>query len=698
MQPMKARMNSATTRVKQLDDDLKKLTEGRAPGAFPLFEAVRQRLGSKAEQLGRLIEVKPEAERWWPALELFLGEHRWTVIAPEGVDYMAALDTFRRVTPGRDGESLLNPAEAKRLRTKPLEDSLFSKVEIAHPLARSYAAHLLGDVKCVETPDELDACSAARAITPDAMLKDAPARRRLKTGATVELTLGSEGLARMRAAKQSERNETHAEAESLKRQLADVNAWLEAGRNQGLGDSRLPDRSAELPQLPALERELDSLRETIALLSTPERAARQEQLRDLEKRDAEARNAVAVLGERRRRFETETAALRDSLARAEEDARSEQLNTEESRVALRRRFSGILDGEIAARRDDFRRQHAKWPECFGALADAMKSAGEIAVEAKQRRNSERLMLSTARDSQGNLRHPEYQHDLSCEDESNEPWALRLRDLEQTKLEESRLLAADRRTEWERRLEDNVLNELNRRISGATATVRLLERYLSQPVGKFRYRISQRKDTAGFGAIWALLNSGLEATDPLTAAIRDAEAKNAKEELMRALDADAADERGRRLLDYRNYHRYDIEVVPSDKPDAPPISLTRSGRNLSGGESQAPFFISMLAAFRRVYDRGDRASSRSQQLGLVVMDEAFSKLSGDGIEDCLALAKTFQLQLVMAFPPERLGVMVPHAQTVVMCQKNVQRDREGYVTGITNVPMLATMAEALEALE
>ena len=143
--------------------------------------------------------------------------------------------------------------------------------------------------------------------------------------------------------------------------------------------------------------------------------------------------------------------------------------------------------------------------------------------------------------------------------------------------------------------------------------------------------------------------------------------------------------------------YDLEMVPADKLDAPPISLGRSGRNLSGGENQAPFFISMLAAFRRVYDRGDRNSTRSQQLGLVIMDEAFSKLSGDGIEDCLALARSFQLQLVMAFPPERLGVMVPHAETVVMCQKEVERDAEGYVTSITNIPLLTTMAEAMEAL-
>ena len=698
VRPLKNEIEGLEKRLRQLAEDWENLSKGQAPGSFPLFTAMRQKLGNRAEQLGRLIEVKPEAERWWPALELFLGRNRWVLVVDKPADYREALDILRKTPPGREPESLLNPAEVRQLRNTVRENSLFSKVEVTHPIARAYVEQLLGDVQCVETLEELEKTEAGRAITPEGIFKQVPLRRRLKPANTVELTLGREGLERMRAAKQKEQNETRQELDSLKQRLGDVSTWLDTGRKGGLADTSLPDHAGELSQLPEKETELGRVRATIDLLQTPKRAARQKQLEELEKQHKQALEQIGMLRDRNNGFELKAKPLRESLARAEQEVRDGRLEVEASRVELSKGVSGVLEKELTQLRDRFRTDHPRWNDCFAALYSEAKDAGIKATAAQAQRKSEREKLAQARDEHGNPSHPEYQHDFNIEDESNEAWDNRLRVLETIELQKSRELAADRKKDWERRLEENVLNELNRRIEGAKNTIRLLDRYLSQPVGKFRYRLSQRKDTAGYGPVWQLLDSGLEASDPLMAAIKDKEVQRAKEELMEAVNApDKGDDRARRLLDYRNYHHYDLEMVPADKPDAPPISLGRSGRNLSGGENQAPFFISMLAAFRRVYDRGDRSSTRSQQLGLVVMDEAFSKLSGDGIEDCLALARSFQLQLIMAFPPERLGVMVPHAQTVIMCQKEVVRDKEGYVTRIDNIPLLTTMAEALDAL-
>jgi len=698
LQPLGEEIRAAESRLRQLAADLENLAKGQTPGAFPLFQAIRQKLGGRVEQLGRLIEVKPEAARWWPALELFLGRNRWVIVVENTADYREALEILRRTPPGREPESLLNPAEVRQLRGEARADSLFSKVEVSHGVARAYVEHLLGDVQCVANVEEIENCAAGRAITPEGIFKQAPLRRRLRPAESVPLTLGREGLKRMEATIHKEQLEKRVACDALKQRLADVQTWLDTGRKGELADATLPDRAGELPQLPEREAELGRVRETINLLSTPERTARQQRLNELEKQQRDALGRVAVLGERNGKFELTTRPEREGLARAEEDVRDGRLEVEADRIELGRHFTGLLNAELTRQRDALRAEFPKWTECFEQTLFRANAAGQRANDARHHRDKERDHLANARDTQGHLRHPEYQHEFSATDPSNEAWAARLRVLDEVELAKSRQLAADRQRDWERRLEENVLNELNRRVTDAQNTVRLLDRYLSQPIGKFRYRISQRRDTQGYGAIWRLLDTGLEATDPLAAAIQEGEIQRAKEELMRAVDApDQSDDRARRLLDYRNYHHYDLEMVPADKPDAPAISLGRSGRNLSGGENQAPFFISMLAAFRRVYDRGDRSSVRSQQLGLVVMDEAFSKLSGDGIEDCLALAKTFQLQLVMAFPPERLGVMVPHAQTVVMCQKNVERDEKGYVTRIDNLPLLTTMTEALEAL-
>ncbi len=695
-QPLEAEIRTSEARLRQLAADLENLKDGQTPGAFPLFQAIRQKLGSRVEQLGRLIEVKPEAERWWPALELFLGRNRWVIVVENSADYREALEILRR-TPSQ--ESLLNPAEVRQLRGETRADSLFSKVEVAHPVARAYVEHLLGDVQCVATDEELENCAAGRAITPEGNFKQVPLRRRLKPAESVPLTLGREGLKRMEAAIRKEQLDKRAACDSLKQRLGDVQTWLDTGRKGELSDATLPDRAGELPQLSERETELRVVRETISLLSTPEREARQTKLKGLEDQKTEFDRRVGSLLLSQSGFDLRTKPHREAVEAADQEIETTRLNVEASHVELGRRFSGLLNAELARQRDELRAEFTKWTECFEQALARANAASQRASDARHQRDTERERLATTRDAQGQLRHPEYQHEFSITDDSNEAWAARLRVLDEVELAKSRQLAADRQRDWERRLEENVLNELNRRVTDAQNTVRLLDRYLSQPIGKFRYRISQRRDTQGYGAIWRLLDSGFEATDEIAKAIQEGEVQRAKDELMRAVDApEQGDERARRLLDYRNYHHYDLEMVPADRPDAPPISMSRSGRNLSGGENQAPFFISMLAAFRRVYDRGDRSSVRSQQLGLVVMDEAFSKLSGDGIEDCLALAKAFQLQLVMAFPPERLGVMVPHAQTVVMClPKEEERDSAHYVTKITNRAHLTTMAEALEAL-
>ena len=693
LKPLHGDIEATDKRLRQLAADLESLDQKRTPGSFPVFEAIQGKLGGRANQLCRLIEVKPEAERWWPALELYLGRNRWAIIVPQK-DYAEALNILKRTPPGREPESLVNPAEALLLPIrKPIPpNSLASKIEVENDIARAFAHYLLGEVACVETVEELDTCQANRAITVDGIFKQIPTRRRLKPAGEVALTLGQEGIARMRRIREREQVEIRAQNNALKQRLHDVYAWLDTGHKGGLSDPALPDRSAELPRLPKLQNEFGVTCETIKLLTTPEREERLKKLSEHEQHQRLLQEKVGALKKSMENYSLRAKPHEEGVEAAAQKLKSAEMARTESRVKLPH---GILDGELNDLLHSALAEFSKWEDRLDAAYKRESEAKKLAAEAYVSRNNERLALATARDDHGHIRHPEYQSDFPLEDDSNEAWSSRLQLLETVELAKSRTLAAERRRDWERRLQEGVLDRLNEKLQDADRTIRQLRQYLDRRVGRHIYRISQRRDSA-FNVLWHLLDTGLAPTDPLVQGIKSEEIEQAKRELMNAVEAmEKGDERAKRLLDYRFYNRYDLEMLNAEQMDAPTISLGRSGRSLSGGENQAPFFISMLAAFRRVYDLG---SHRNEHLGLVVMDEAFSKLSGDGVEDCLDLARNFQLQLVMAFPIDRLGVMAPYADTVVVCRKEEQRARDGYVIRVDNIPIVLQPDQVMEALE
>lgn len=679
-------------RLQQLATDLETLDRNEELGGCPVFRAVREKLGDGVRQLGRLIEVREEADRWWPALELMLGARR-LVIVVDRENYREALEIVRRTAPGREPESLLNPSEAERMNVSVRAGSLAEKIEVEDPVARRYVESLLGEVIGVETVEELDACPAGRAMTPEGIFKQVPLRRRLMPAGDVPLTLGVRGRERLRVAREREQIEVRREYDRLELLAGDFNAWLDGGKVAGLG-ARPSEGSADGGELANLQAEWRSQGATIELLATPERDERLAQLKEHEGNQRELDRKLGALKRGLEQFLRTEKKHEDDARMAGE--KCDELDAE--LVQLRALLPPSVTAErIEAAAEAVSASDAGWTARIARAAERASSAEARVETARLRReNARRVLIESAHLLEPAKRHPQYRTDFDVDDEDNSRWSKRLEELEQIELPKYTGLAEDRRKDWENRLRESVLDRLKERLDKAENDIALLRKYLSHSVGRYRYSVTQRRDPA-FQSIWSLLDTGFEPTDELLAGTAVTDSREALDELMRAVDASGGeiDERARRLLDYRHYHHYDIEMLLKDDPQAPAISLSRSMRSLSGGENQAPFFISMLAAFRRVYDLG---SERTRHLGLVVMDEAFSKLSGDGVEDCLELARNFQLQLVMAFPIDRLGVMAPYADTVIICRKEEERDRNGVITRIDNVPQRITPAEAMESLD
>ncbi|MBS3938985.1 MAG: AAA family ATPase [Peptococcaceae bacterium] len=135
--------------------------------------------------------------------------------------------------------------------------------------------------------------------------------------------------------------------------------------------------------------------------------------------------------------------------------------------------------------------------------------------------------------------------------------------------------------------------------------------------------------------------------------RSATLKTLFDKLIRG-DADTQDE----FTDYRRYLDFDIIVYSHGSR----YSFSNVLREKSGGETQTPFYIIILAAFNQLY-------SNNKTMRLVVFDEAFNKMDEQRIKTSLRLIKKLNLQLIAAVPDEKLQHMAAEVTTTLVVTRD-----------------------------
>ncbi len=112
-------------------------------------------------------------------------------------------------------------------------------------------------------------------------------------------------------------------------------------------------------------------------------------------------------------------------------------------------------------------------------------------------------------------------------------------------------------------------------------------------------------------------------------------------------------------DYRNYMDYDIKVTDLRSNDYYLYSKVSSEK--SGGEIQTPFYITVAASFKQMYESGIDSS----KAGLIMIDEAFNNMDDQRIESIMKFMKKLQLQIIISCPTERLQYISQNATTNIL---------------------------------
>lgn len=111
-------------------------------------------------------------------------------------------------------------------------------------------------------------------------------------------------------------------------------------------------------------------------------------------------------------------------------------------------------------------------------------------------------------------------------------------------------------------------------------------------------------------------------------------------------------------DYRTFLDYDIKIYHDNGEIS---TYSKVCREKSGGETQTPFYVAIVAAFVQMY----RAKTNHDSIRLMMFDEAFNRMDSDRVENSLVFIRDLGMQAIIAAPTDKCEYIAPHLPTTLL---------------------------------
>ena len=652
------RLSKLRSELGALRDEVNALKEGLPPGSSPLLGALNNGLlafGKEppAQHLRSLCEVKDE--RWRPAIEVAFRQKFAVVVAPERYDQAERIYHELRAEPGTRRESLINPAKALRLPGKVLPGSLAEKIEASHPVAAAIVAHLFGHLICCERREQLREHEFG--ILPDGFMARGAFVERVRHYDDLPF-VGQRGLAQQRAWKEQQ----IAERDTEERRLEPVERMGGEVRREWNAHFETPvslyKQLAEISQIPSLEAELA---DNIAKLRNIDRDKFDELEQQREKLAAELRTWEA---EQRQLLENQK---HKDVKRVEHALIDSVEQVRRARAAFDT-VSGERDYSVwLPRLEELRTEmQAQFP----ALDILAKRFTDRAADARHDADVTRTELLGAR-RLFVQRFPKFD-DLPIEAADNTACDRILSKIEGAEIPGYEQKAKDERAKWEHLFRTQVLEKLRAALAEVKNVISLLNTSLNKSIGNSRYFIHHEANP-DYRIYHRMLSDLTGLGTDLFSSISDHQLRDTIAHFLKTLVEAPDGIEAARLLDYRHYYEYDmlVEDVSAPPEQRRKISVDKQSGKFSGGENQSPYFIAILASYLRAYRRHDRYRD-APTLSLVPIDEAFSKLSGERISDCIKALGDLDLQGVFSMSTGNIPYAFEQCDHLLVVSKEERR--------------------------
>lgn len=232
-----------------------------------------------------------------------------------------------------------------------------------------------------------------------------------------------------------------------------------------------------------------------------------------------------------------------------------------------------------------------------------------------------------------------------------------RDIANAKLDEAKNKLEVASTKLRNAFLHDFIAELKENIEKAKEEIDVINRELKKiPFGIdfYQFKMEERPDRKIFFDICSNLESYIKDPDFFNPQKVSQEKFNADvQRFLADILQQGSDEM--EYSDYRNYFVYDMSIRRKTGEE---MNLSQKQGSASGGEKQTPYFIILAASLMQFYPK-DKNCAR-----LAFIDEAFSALSKERIEQMVRFLEENHFQVFYAAPPEKIDSIGSHIDNTV----------------------------------
>ncbi len=607
------------------------------------YEKTRELISEELKKLNIVTDVKFFVElisevkdkKWRKAIETFLGDKRFNII----VDPKCTAQAMKIINdnPVHKGKVIIAD---KLEETDVVAGSAAEQLEIINPSARMYANYLLNGIHLCESVEELHEYPKG-GIMINGMLAKGYAVGKMDIERT-KLFIGQDAIKQ--------------QLEALEKEIEDLKSSIQKKDEE---NDRIRKEIEELEEnsLKQDDYDFDAVNE-VAVVKEKLRAAKSE--RDSYANDT---NFTAVLAEYTRANDNY-----DSL-RQDIDAISKIIGGSENEIKK-------IEKDISSKMHDMKEAKKDFENDCKAIPELKQPAIDMYNQQIQKKGTaitEKTVREWASDLDKAKRALEDVQLEYCRLNGTDNqmrgvsfigyYRQQYRNLANVQIEEAKQKLEKQGEKLQSAFVGDFVMEINSTIIEKRGEIEKINEELKRrPFGNdvYQFEMKERLDSEGKALFFKICkqmhDKYFDSADFYLSGIKDDE--GSEQDIKDFIDIVLNEEDETEYTDYRKYFNYDMRIISKQGDDEVQATLSKKQGSASNGEKQTPYFIILAASLLQLYPR-DRSSAR-----LAFIDEAFSALSRERIEQMVDYLEENDFQVVYAAPPEKINSIGSHIQTTI----------------------------------